>query len=778
MHTLTSFDGVVFADIDWQAGFPIDAQRGQWMVGSGITPRAGGTSYLTDGPISPRQIVVDFLYVGAGDTRDAIDELIGALNPRDQSLRLLVGARYDATVVARYAKVDLPSGGDPESNVNVVRAIFLSEDPEWVRTTTETETASDTTSPFELALENEGHATVAPRYRIAWDTQRATFGEVVGQQYRKRVTITNTQDRTLAPFPYLVPLGDTAGLVSGSKAQSDGDDLIVTINGESVPRLLVGWNKPYMSGAWIVVPGMDAGEELAIDVYYGNADATNPPAWVDPDPDKPILDMYSESGTATGGSTTTVVKAGAGWDTNRFHRGFVTMLTGTGSNIGVTRQIDTNTSTTITTFTAFPAAVASSDTFVITMSSNARWLYATRQADRDTEYFRGRFYVDGAERPPSVVSYESPGSWRPELVWDNRDSYGIERFTRVDVGGGDRDTFALLDAARTWAGNDERVPQAGTADGMSLTTPVPIESLVWEYSRSIPNGMVQVYVGVRASGAEEWAEAYSDDTATAGLVGISPVTVDVQSDFGDVYQIVTALGPANGIEIGTDWKRIEGSLTSGSTTTSTDAMLALETDQFDGGVIRMYSGLNDGRKRAISANTGTQFTHSAFPSANADGDRYVVTNPLLTGELIDGDILIVNLDDSAIATSGLGAEADVYELAATLWVGAGPSGDPAGQHRALIGWAAGEKRTFLAADESLEIDAEARRVRIVETATGDERRTLTDPEVIVQYHDGERWRRSASWLPLGTGEQSAWIEETDMGELTLEVVYAPSYLGA
>lgn len=77
------------------------------------------------------------------------------------------------------------------------------------------------------------------------------------------------------------------------------------------------------------------------------------------------VNVVGTSGTATGGSVSTVVKAAAGWTTNLYAGCTVTMLTGTPANINQTRTIVSNNSTTLNVTPDFPAAVANLDTFVI-----------------------------------------------------------------------------------------------------------------------------------------------------------------------------------------------------------------------------------------------------------------------------------------------------------------------------------------------------------------------------------------------------------------------------
>lgn len=71
------------------------------------------------------------------------------------------------------------------------------------------------------------------------------------------------------------------------------------------------------------------------------------------------------SGVATGGSTTTVVKTGAGWTVDQFAGAYVRMTAGTAQNIGQVRRVLSNTATQITTAGAFPAAVVNTDAFEV-----------------------------------------------------------------------------------------------------------------------------------------------------------------------------------------------------------------------------------------------------------------------------------------------------------------------------------------------------------------------------------------------------------------------------
>lgn len=78
----------------------------------------------------------------------------------------------------------------------------------------------------------------------------------------------------------------------------------------------------------------------------------------------PIFD-----GTATGGSTTTVVQTGAAWTINAYTGAFVNV--GFGTSVGQVRQITSNTADTLTVSPAFDAAVVAGDTFRIEAEATA-----------------------------------------------------------------------------------------------------------------------------------------------------------------------------------------------------------------------------------------------------------------------------------------------------------------------------------------------------------------------------------------------------------------------
>lgn len=83
--------------------------------------------------------------------------------------------------------------------------------------------------------------------------------------------------------------------------------------------------------------------------------------------DDSMMDLVVAETAATGGSTSTVVKTGAGWVVNAYAGLFVAMRSGTAANIDEVREIASNSATTLTLVTGqtFPSTVANTDTFEI-----------------------------------------------------------------------------------------------------------------------------------------------------------------------------------------------------------------------------------------------------------------------------------------------------------------------------------------------------------------------------------------------------------------------------
>lgn len=111
--------------------------------------------------------------------------------------------------------------------------------------------------------------------------QSGNESDEYGWKYRKTRTITNTTDETIDRFPYRFSLGDTTPLTT-AKAMANGDDLRVVLNGDMLPRTLVGWDSAD-TYVWVIIDGFGPGEERTYEFWYGNPEADTPDVLAYPD---------------------------------------------------------------------------------------------------------------------------------------------------------------------------------------------------------------------------------------------------------------------------------------------------------------------------------------------------------------------------------------------------------------------------------------------------------------------------------------------------------------
>ena len=133
------------------------------------------------------------------------------------------------------------------------------------------------TTTQSLLLAVGGNRPADPTIYLQPTVQRSSPAANAGWKYRRRCTITNTGTEPISNYPYAINLGDSAALVTGSKAQADADDLRVWCNGREVARTITDWNTAYGTSngtlVWIVIPYLGAGASLAWDIVYGNSAA-------------------------------------------------------------------------------------------------------------------------------------------------------------------------------------------------------------------------------------------------------------------------------------------------------------------------------------------------------------------------------------------------------------------------------------------------------------------------------------------------------------------------
>lgn len=191
------------------------------------------------------------------------------------------------------------------------------------------------------------------------------------------------------------------------------------------------------------------------------------------------LKANSVTTTATGGTTTTIVKSAAGWTIDAFIGGFAELTSGTAGNIGEKREIIDNDATTLTLAGALPAAVASGDGFTISGTFTAGIADRTRET---IEAPGTSFYLDTSS---GIGTTEIEGrliSWSVNYnlnafgkrFMDNATGYGRFGFGPTVVTGQVRLEFDDRDEYDLWTAGTNvklRIKQTGTTiDSGAVTT--------------------------------------------------------------------------------------------------------------------------------------------------------------------------------------------------------------------------------------------------------------------------------------------------------------------
>ena len=763
---LISYDGFAFADLNMYGGFDADSYRGNWQVNARYVARVGAPGHLGPGEVAPTTIEAtigwDGVPVGtADDLLLTFDRMVGRLNPLDQSpRRKLVVERPDGVRVWRYANVVLPGGVDPDGAIDRLIVRFTSADPLWRK---ETETTVLPSAPLQqvvgthsaVSLPNAGQAAIHPVYRVDWDgTQRGVGTGTVslGWRFRWTLTVTNNRPNTVDRWPYWIDLGNTATLIAAGKALATGNDLRVLYQGRQLARQVVAWNE-VQSYALVLLPRMEAGQVIKLDIVYGNSVAGAPKTFAYPDVAAVQTDTYV--GTALAGGTISQLNT-----TEASSLTYAVAIYGTvrglsGANAGEERSIQGSTTSggvTTISLNTFPFAWAVGDRFLVRSSRNGRLLWNTSVVDRDFSQTRGRWYLSDGENTPDLVDYRVPVAWRPALYQDGRDKKGQRRYSRLSVGGGDLDSFAILDASRTWE-NGPTVPEEGAADGVALSLPFPITAYRTQMKRTNPSGMCQAIIASRGQGGEQYRELASIATHAATEVTWDPGTLTPPTNTLHLY---AGLIPAEGDEIPPDWRSDQGTTTTNGTTTSlTDGEKAWRDGQWVGATLRITSGKLKGTSKTITASTATSVSWSgATSSAVASDNTYELRHKPLVSTLRDYLECNVDVDLSGLVVTGTVAnETAVYHHRGRMWIGDGYGASPTRRGEVRIGTP--DDWVLTRSSEEIRLDSAKRTATIYDVSTGAVIRHLTEPTVqwlSIRTEDGvTAEERSLDGMPLPIG---------------------------
>ena len=210
----------------------------------------------------------------------SLDALVAAVTAGGDEWDLVAATPLGATATIRVSARSVPHITDQTKGITIV---VTATDPIW-REITRTAWSKTFASANDqaLALAVGGQAPIAPRIVIQPTVQRTTPTSQVGWRYRTRVTITNSAPEPLVDYETRIPIGtpsgNTAALVTATKALASGNDLrVLDDQGRDVPRELISWNATTNSAVWFLIKRLDPFKTMIVNVVYGNSSAGLPP---------------------------------------------------------------------------------------------------------------------------------------------------------------------------------------------------------------------------------------------------------------------------------------------------------------------------------------------------------------------------------------------------------------------------------------------------------------------------------------------------------------------
>lgn len=367
----TAFDGRRFATYGVAANFKGGGASGPSKRSSGLQ-RANAAPLPGTSIQDARQMTIEFTILPASDPNylnlpiETIRrKLLGAIQPDNGDERVLVAqiSATDTTEVEMLASTGQYRFSD---SLNTIQVDFYAAEGTWHERLDTTVLKQSFAVATVIPLYNTGGATVSPVLKLGYDTQRVTEAPTVGEKWRRTVTVSNAGERNWNRVRLTFDLGDTSAWVSGGKAQADGDDVRVWVEGNELPCTKTNFGA---ERSWVhVFATIPAGGSQTFEIVYGNPDATalsdlDLSTRTDTGDTYAADDLQGDSGALTAGSTTTATDSGATWETDEWANGFIGFTSGTGSVRY--RRIASNTATAITYNRVLGTAPASGTKYVL-----------------------------------------------------------------------------------------------------------------------------------------------------------------------------------------------------------------------------------------------------------------------------------------------------------------------------------------------------------------------------------------------------------------------------
>ncbi len=223
-------------------------------------------------------------------------------------------------------------------------------------------------------------------------------GGTAANLYQPKLIVSNTGNTMTissgTPFPSVVAADDNYYITRSVLGLEQGDASSGTYT--TITDATKSWTTDEWAGSYVMMNGGTAANLNQRKLIASNTNDTLTISTVAPNTafsapvaanDTYYITSSLDSGTATSGTTTTVLQTGKLWTPNEW-AGYYVKMTG-GLNNGLERRIQTNTTTQLTVTTAFPNAVAANDTYYI--KSNRHFMRthnALNEMCMDCHYYR------------------------------------------------------------------------------------------------------------------------------------------------------------------------------------------------------------------------------------------------------------------------------------------------------------------------------------------------------------------------------------------------------
>jgi len=232
---VVSWDGHAINDgTNYVSGMSPGSEWGLPAVQAQIVSRRGYWP-LVSGIVRGKKPVFLIVKITGSDVRALRDQLLRWFDPEDETPKKLVvedvNGANDRYVYA-ICEICTPTiiGGAAAATSFIVH-LAIDGDVRWRSTVGDTQNWLVTGTGDQEVVNNGGTADAYLKL-----TTKPTSGKAGGYSYKRWIPVTWTIAEAYTNYPHMIGTHDTAALVTASKAQADGDDWRVEVNGAETNR--------------------------------------------------------------------------------------------------------------------------------------------------------------------------------------------------------------------------------------------------------------------------------------------------------------------------------------------------------------------------------------------------------------------------------------------------------------------------------------------------------------------------------------------------------------